>query len=601
MMKRTHRCGKLQSDEVGQSVVVTGWVRRHRDHGRVVFLDLWDREGVVQVVADPAISEAALDVAQTLRDECVVAVLGSVRRRPAGTENLALSTGSVEIAAAEIEVLNRVSPLPFPVEDAPLVDESLRLRYRYLDLRRDEMLGNLRLRHGVTRALRDGLDDAGFVEVETPVLGRSTPEGARDYLVPSRVHPGEFYALPQSPQQMKQLLMVAGVDRYYQVARCFRDEDLRADRQPEFTQLDLEMSFVDQEDVLALAESVVVQAITSAQPEREVVTPFPRLTYEEAMSLYGTDKPDLRWGMAFVDCAELLGATDVRIFRQVSAEGGAIKGFRVSGYGDASLSELETLQVLSRQLGAAGVIWFHVVDGGLKAPLARHMTDEEQRSIIQAFDAEDGDVLFVVAGETKVVHTALDGLRRELGHRLGLDDPTKLALAWVVDFPLLKWDAEERRWDAEHHPFTHPKVEDLDSLESDPAAVRADCYDLVCNGWELGSGSIRIHERALQRRVLSLLGYTDETAEASFGHLMEAFEYGAPPHGGVALGIDRLVAILAGSDTIRDVIAFPKTRQASDLTMRSPATVAAKQLAEVHVRVARAKRRGQGKEAGDKG
>ena len=460
MERRTHTCGALRPDDAGQDVILMGWVRTRRNHGHLVFLDLWDREGVTQIVADPRTSAAAHDAATGLRDEAVVVVHGVVRRRPARTENPALTTGQIEVAAQRIEVLNAPAPLPFPVEDAPEVDEALRLRYRYLDLRRDAMQRNLRLRHRVVRGLRDALDARGFLEVETPVLTRSTPEGARDYLVPSRVHPGEFYALPQSPQQMKQLLMVAGVDRYYQVARCFRDEDLRADRQPEFTQLDLEMSFVDQEDVLALVEATVVEAIASAAPDRRLVTPFPRLTHDEALARYATDKPDLR------------------------------------------------------------------------------------------------------------------------------DDPDALAFAWITDFPLFEWDREAGRWAAEHHPFTSPRPEDLPLLESDPGAARASCYDLVCNGWELGSGSIRIHRRALQERVLELLGYTPAAAEASFGHLLEAFDYGAPPHGGIALGIDRLVAILAGCDTIRDVIAFPKTGQAIDLAMRAPAPVAQDQLDTIHIRAA---------------
>ncbi len=462
MEKRTHRCGALRGEDVDQQVTLMGWVRTRRDHGRIIFLDLWDREGVVQVVFDRNRATQAHELAHALRDEYVIALRGVVRARPTGTENPALATGAIEVAADEIAVLNAASELPFSMEDVKSADEALRLRYRYLDLRRDELQRNLRLRHTVVKAMRDLLDAAGFLEVETPVLTRSTPEGARDYLVPSRVHPGEFYALPQSPQQMKQLLMVAGIDRYYQIARCFRDEDLRADRQPEFTQLDLEMSFVSQEEVLNMVEALVVAVVRAAQPEKTIVTPFPRLTYDQAMARYGTDKPDLRTDPA---------------------------------------------------------------------------------------------------------------------------DPNTLAFAWIVDFPLFKWDADAERWEAEHHPFTHPRVEDLPLLETDPAAVRANCYDLVCNGWELGSGSIRIHRRELQEQVLELLGYTAEAAEASFGHLLEAFEHGAPPHGGLALGIDRLVAMLAGAGTIRDVIAFPKTRQASDLLMQAPAQVSEEQLSEVHVRV----------------
>jgi aspartyl-tRNA synthetase len=448
---------------VGQQVTLMGWVRTRRDHGRLIFLDLWDREGIVQVVVDRKHAAEAHAVAHGVRDEYVVAVSGVVRKRPQGTEHPALATGAVEVAAEEMAVLNATSALPFSLEDAASADEALRLRYRHLDLRRDDLQRNLRLRHTVVKAMRDALDAEGFLEVETPILSRSTPEGARDYLVPSRIHPGEFYALPQSPQQMKQLLMVAGIDRYFQIARCFRDEDLRADRQPEFTQLDLEMSFVSQEEILDMVEALIVAIVRQTQPEKTMLTPFPRLTHDEAMARYGTDKPDLR------------------------------------------------------------------------------------------------------------------------------PDPTDantLAFAWIVDFPLLSWDAEAERWEAEHHPFTQPRADDLPLLETDPGAVRANCYDLVCNGWELGSGSIRIHRRELQEQVLELLGYTPEAADASFGHLLEAFEQGAPPHGGIALGVDRLVAMLAGTGSIRDVIAFPKTRQAQDLLMRAPAPVSDEQLNEVHVRVA---------------
>jgi len=464
MERRTHKCGELQPEHAQQDVVLMGWVRSCRNHGRLVFLDLWDRTGAIQVVVDIRQSPEAHSTARTLHSEYVIAVEGRVRLRPAGSVNPAWATGAVEIAAGAIQILNESKQPPFPLGPVDGVDEAVRLRYRYLDLRRDGLQRNLRLRHQVVKCLRDDLDACGFLEVETPILTRSTPEGARDYLVPSRPHPGAFYALPQSPQQMKQLLMVGGVDRYFQIARCFRDEDLRADRQPEFTQLDMEMSFLDQEDILSLVETLVAEMVRKVTPEKTLPVPFPRLTHAESLARYGTDKPDLR--------AEL----------------------------------------------------------GLRAP---------------------------------------DGL----------------AFAWVIDFPLLKWNGEAQRWDAEHHPFTSPKVEDLRWLESDPGRVRAQCYDLVCNGWELGSGSIRIHQREIQERVFAALGYSRERAQAGFGHLLEAFEYGAPPHGGIALGIDRLVALLAGTDTIRDVIAFPKNRQAVDVMMGAPAQVDHDQLAAVHVRL----------------
>ncbi len=585
MDMRTHRCGEVGISDAGDDVVVMGWVRTHRDHGRVVFLDLWDREGMIQIVADPRVSSGAYETAQELRSEYVVAVRGEVRARPAGTENTALRTGAVEVAAREIEVLNEARVPPFPLGEGTRVDEGVRARYRYLDLRQGYLQRNLRLRHKAIRAMRAALDREAFVEVETPVLTRSTPEGARDYLVPSRVHPGTFYALPQSPQQMKQLLMVGGVDRYYQIARCFRDEDLRTDRQPEFTQLDLEMSFVDQDDVLALMEAVIHEAVHAVRPDLALPTPFPRLTHAEAIARYGTDKPDMRWGMSLVDLTDVLEESEIRIFRQAVREGGAIKGIRVSGGASFERAELEHLQTLSRREGADGVIWFAIDEDRVRSPVARYLSPEMVARIRARMKADVGDLMLVVAGDSATVARTLDQLRREMGNRLGLDDEGTLAFAWVVDFPLFRWDEANRRWGAEHHPFTRPKQEDLPWLERDPGRVRADCYDLVCNGWELGSGSIRIHRRSLQARVLDLMGYTPERAEVAFGHLLQALEFGAPPHGGIAVGVDRLVALLAETDTLRDVIAFPKNRQAVDPMMSAPSPVPCDQLEALGIRV----------------
>ncbi len=582
---KDHGCGELRRQHVDEEVTLAGWVHRRRDHGTLIFLDLRDRSGRVQVVFDEQAVPEAYRVAREVRPEYVLQVRGVVRLRPPEMVNPDLLTGEIEVAAREARILNTSRTPPIYVHRDPEEDIQVRLKYRYLDLRRERMQRNLILRHRMVKFIRDFLDAHGFIEIETPILTRSTPEGARDYLVPSRVHPGRFYALPQSPQQLKQLLMVAGFERYFQIARCFRDEDLRADRQPEHTQLDLEMSFVDQDDILNLIEELFTSLVAAVVPHKRVLSPFPRLTYAESMARYGTDKPDLRFGMELADLSDLLAESGIEIFRQAVAEGGQVKGIRVPGCAGYSRKEIGELEALVREAGGGGLTWLAVEEGKVRSPLARHLAEGEKEALLRRFGAEVGDLLLIVAGRKEGVAASLDVLRREMGRRLRLVDPNLLAFAFIVDFPLLKWNEEEGRWEAEHHPFTSPKEEDLPFLESDPGAVRANCYDLVCNGWELASGSIRIHRREVQERIFRLLGYNPEEAQERFGHLLEALEYGAPPHGGIAPGIDRLVAILADEESIREVMAFPKTNQAVDPMMGAPAEVTEQQLRELHLTI----------------
>ncbi len=585
-MLRSHTCGELRLTHASQKVMLAGWVHRRRDHGPLIFIDLRDRYGVTQVVFDSARAPEAHQLANTVRSEYVLQVRGLVVERPDDAINVEIPTGAIEVHALALEVLNPSHNTPLYIAKEGGEDENLRLKYRYLDLRRERMQRNLLVRHRVIKHIRDFLDDEAFLEIETPILNRSTPEGARDYLVPSRLHPGTFYALPQSPQQLKQLLMVAGYDKYFQLARCFRDEDQRADRQPEFTQLDMEMSFVEQEDIITLIERMLTGLAQAIAPHMQITTPFPRLSYAEALRRYGSDKPDLRYGLELADVSDVLAATEFQVFRGALERGGEIRGLRVPGCGGYSRKQLDDLVDMAKGNGAKGLAWLALPDDAAaerRSSFGRFVSEAEMNGIIERFGGTPGDLLLLVADKPSIVATVLGRLRQEFATRLKLIDHTLLSFAWVVDFPLVEWNDDTGRWDAVHHPFTAPHDEDMALIASEAGRVRARAYDVILNGYELGGGSIRIHRRNVQQTMFDLLGISPEDAQAQFGHMLEAFEYGAPPHGGIALGIDRLVMLLVGEPTIREVMAFPKTQQAADLMTDAPAPVDERQLKELHI------------------